>query len=76
MALSDKCREFNSWVDSLKAANQFFYLRQIDPAASPVVTMDGRKLIMLGSNNYLGLATHPRVVEATVKAVEEYGTGA
>ncbi len=76
MALSDKCREFNAWVDSLKAANQFFYLRQLDPAASPVVTMNGRKLIMLGSNNYLGLATHPKVVEATVKAVEEYGTGA
>ncbi len=38
--------------------------------------MNGRKLIMLGSNNYLGLATHPKVVEATVKAVEEYGTGA
>ncbi|MEA3408866.1 MAG: pyridoxal phosphate-dependent aminotransferase family protein, partial [Candidatus Eisenbacteria bacterium] len=75
-ALSDKCREFNAWVDSLRAANQFFYLRQIDPAASPVVTMNGRKLIMLGSNNYLGLATHPKVVEATVKAVEEYGTGA
>jgi 8-amino-7-oxononanoate synthase len=76
MALSDKCREFNVWIDSLKAANQFFYLRQVDPAASPVVTMNGRKLIMLGSNNYLGLATHPKVVEATVKAVEEYGTGA
>ena len=31
---------------------------------------------MLGSNNYLGLATHPKVIEATVKAVKEYGTGA
>ncbi len=76
MALFDKCREFNAGVDSLRAANQFFYLRQIDPAASPVVMMNGRKLIMLGSNNYLGLATHPKVVEATVRAVEEYGTGA
>ncbi|MFH1690849.1 MAG: pyridoxal phosphate-dependent aminotransferase family protein [Candidatus Eisenbacteria bacterium] len=76
MALSDKCREFNARIDSLKAANQFFYLRQLDPSASPIVSMDGRKLIMLGSNNYLGLATHPKVVEATVKAVREYGTGA
>ena len=76
MALFDKCREFNAWIDSLKAANQFFYFRQFDPAASPTVTMDGRKLIMLGSNNYLGLATHPKVVEATVNAVREYGTGA
>ncbi len=76
MALTDKCREFNARIDSLKAAKQFFYLREVDPAASPVVEMDGRKLIMLGSNNYLGLATHPRVVEATVRAVKEYGTGA
>ena len=76
MALSDKCREFNAWIDSLRAANQFFYLRQFDPAASPVVRMDGRDLIMLGSNNYLGLATHPKVIEATVAAVKEYGTGA
>lgn len=76
MAISDKCREFNAWVDSLKAAHQFFYLRQVDPAASPVVVMDGRELIMLGSNNYLGLATHPYVVEATVAALKEYGTGA
>lgn len=76
MSLFDKCREFNAWIDSLRAANQFFYLRVMDPAAAPVVTMGGRRLIMLGSNNYLGLATHPKVVEATVEALREYGTGA
>ncbi|MBN1460838.1 MAG: aminotransferase class I/II-fold pyridoxal phosphate-dependent enzyme [Armatimonadetes bacterium] len=76
MSITDKCREFNAWVESLRAANQFFYLRQVDPAASPIVTMNGRKLIMLGSNNYLGLATHPKVVEATARALREYGTGA
>jgi 8-amino-7-oxononanoate synthase len=76
MGLFDKCSEFSRWIDSLRDRREFFYLREVDPAASPVVTMGGRKLIMLGSNNYLGLATHPRVVEATVKAVQEYGTGA
>ncbi len=76
MALFDKCYEFSRWVESLKERHEFFYLRELDPAASPLVTMSGRKLIMLGSNNYLGLATHPRVVEATTRAVEEYGTGA
>jgi 8-amino-7-oxononanoate synthase len=76
MAIQDKCRAFNRWVESLKAADQFFYLRQVDPAASPVVTMGGKKLIMLGSNNYLGLATHPRVVQATAQALRDYGTGA
>ncbi len=76
MDLFTKCTEFSRWIDSLRKKRQFFYLREFDPAASPTVTMAGRKLIMLGSNNYLGLATHPRVVEATVRAVEEYGTGA
>jgi 8-amino-7-oxononanoate synthase len=76
MAISDRCREFNAWIASLKSANQFFYLRQFDPPASPIVSMHGRKFIMLGSNNYLGLATHPKVVEATASALREYGTGA
>ncbi len=76
MSLFDKCHEFSRWIESLKERREFFYLRQLDPAASPVVTMNGRKLIMLGSNNYLGLATHPKVIDATVKAVEEYGSGA
>lgn len=76
MSLFDKCHEFSRWIESLKERREFFYLRTLDPAASPTVTMDGRTLIMLGSNNYLGLATHPKVVAATIKAVEEYGTGA
>jgi len=76
MGLFDKCREFSKWIEALEARREFFYLREFDPPASPVVTMGGRKLIMLGSNNYLGLATHPKVVEATVKAVREFGTGA
>jgi 8-amino-7-oxononanoate synthase len=76
MALFSKCSEFARWIESLKERREFFYLRELDPAASPVVSMGGRDLIMLGSNNYLGLATHPRVVEAAVRAMEEYGTGA
>jgi 8-amino-7-oxononanoate synthase len=76
MSLFDKCHEFKKQVDHLTSQDQFFYLRGFDPAAAPVVTMNGKKMIMLGSNNYLGLATHPKVVEATVKATREYGTGA
>jgi len=76
VSLFDKCHEFSRWVESLKERREFFYLRTLDPAASPTVTMNGRTLIMLGSNNYLGLATHPKVVAATIKAVERYGTGA
>ena len=76
MALFDKCYEFSTKIDHLKARNQFFYLREIDPAATPMVMMNDKRMIMLGSNNYLGLATHPKVVEATIRAVREYGTGA
>ena len=76
MGLFEKCSEFSRWIESLKERREFFYLRQFDPPASPRVEMSGKSLIMLGSNNYLGLATHPRVVEATVSAVKEYGTGA
>ena len=76
MALFDKCYEFSTKIDHLKAMNQFFYLREIDPAATPMVMMNDKRMIMLGSNNYLGLATHPKVVEATIRAVREYGTGA
>lgn len=76
MALFDKCSDFARWIDSLRERREFFYLRRLDPPASPLVTMGGHRLIMLGSNNYLGLATHPSVVEATRRALEEYGTGA
>lgn len=76
MDLFQKCHEFSRWVESLQRKRQFFYLREFDPPASPIVTMSGRKLIMLGSNNYLGLATHPRVIDATARAVREFGTGA
>lgn len=76
MALFSKCKSFAKRVDYLKSANQFFYLREIEPTADPVVSLKGKPVIMLGSNNYLGLSTHPKVKEAAIKAVEKYGTGA
>ncbi|MEO0108732.1 MAG: aminotransferase class I/II-fold pyridoxal phosphate-dependent enzyme, partial [candidate division WOR-3 bacterium] len=62
-------------VEHLKAQNRFFYLREVNPAASPIVTRGGRRMIMLGSNNYLGLTDHPEVKAAATKAVDEFGTG-
>ncbi|UCG43502.1 MAG: aminotransferase class I/II-fold pyridoxal phosphate-dependent enzyme, partial [candidate division WOR-3 bacterium] len=76
MPLFDKCARFAQTVADLKSSNRFFYLREFEPTASPVVEKRGRKLLMLGSNNYLGLANHPKVVSATADAVREYGTGA
>ncbi|UCC11281.1 MAG: pyridoxal phosphate-dependent aminotransferase family protein [candidate division WOR-3 bacterium] len=76
MDLFGKCSEFNKMVEYIKSQNQFFYLREIDPAATPRVTMNGKEIIMLGSNNYLGLTSHPKVIESTINAIKEYGTGA
>jgi 8-amino-7-oxononanoate synthase len=76
MSLFTKCRDFERGIEQLKSSGQFFYLRELDPTAAPVVKMGDKEMIMLGSNNYLGLANHPKVVEAAIQAVREYGTGA
>ena len=51
------------------------YFRRLESAAAPVVEMEGARRIMLGSNNYLGLTTDPRVIEAAHDAIRRYGTG-
>ena len=51
-------------------------LRSIMTAPTGRTLLDGREVILLGSNNYLGLSVHPIVVEAAVTAVQKYGTGA
>jgi 8-amino-7-oxononanoate synthase len=73
--LFDKCRQFDIVLQSARAGNRLFYARAIAPAAAPVTTRDGRELINLGSNNYLGLTEHPRVKSAASAAIAEYGTG-
>src|SRR5574340_1266873 len=50
-------------------------LRTIASATGPTVMLDNRRVILLSSNNYLGLATHPAVVEAAVEATRQYGAG-
>ncbi|MCI0469900.1 MAG: pyridoxal phosphate-dependent aminotransferase family protein, partial [Nitrospirae bacterium] len=51
------------------------FFRVIESAQDPEVIMNGRKMIMVGSNNYLGLTNHPKVKEAAIEAVKKYGTG-
>ncbi|MEG8947179.1 aminotransferase class I/II-fold pyridoxal phosphate-dependent enzyme [Rosettibacter firmus] len=51
------------------------YFRPIEENEGPVVQIEGKKIVMAGSNNYLGLTAHPKVKEAAIKAVEKYGTG-
>jgi len=72
--LFQKCFDFTR-ADEVKALGVYPYFRAIEENEGPVVQIEGRKVIMAGSNNYLGLTAHPQVVEAAVKAVEKYGTG-
>jgi 8-amino-7-oxononanoate synthase len=62
-------------ADEVKEAGYYPYFRAIEENEGPVVQIEGRKIIMAGSNNYLGLTADPRVKEAAIKAIERYGTG-
>ena len=70
----DKCR---SWKDYriAKATGLYPYFRAIEESfGATEVQIEGRRVIMVGPNNYLGLSADPRVKEAAIKAVERYGT--
>lgn len=60
---------------SVRDAGIYPYFREITSAQDPIVTIGGRELVMLGSNNYLGLTNHPEVKAAAHEALERYGTG-
>jgi glycine C-acetyltransferase len=62
-------------IAGLKDKGIFRMPRVLETAAGPRVRMDGREIIQLSSNNYLGLTTHPKVVAAARRAVEEFGAG-
>jgi len=72
--LFKKCYDFTR-ADDIKAMGVYPYFRAIEENEGPVVQIEGRKIVMAGSNNYLGLTAHPKVKEAALKAVEKYGTG-
>ncbi len=74
MDLFKKAYEFTR-ADEIKKLGLYPYFRAIEENEGPVVQIEGRKVIMAGSNNYLGLTAHPKVKEAARKAVEKYGTG-
>jgi 8-amino-7-oxononanoate synthase len=75
MSLFDKCAEVTQRLEYVKGRNQYFYCREFEPTATPFVKMAGKRLMMLGANNYLGLSNHPKVVAAARAALEKYGTG-
>ena len=58
-----------------KAMGVYPYFRPIESDQDTVVTIDGKRVLMFGSNSYLGLTNHPKLKEASIKAIEKYGTG-
>lgn len=61
--------------DQVRGMGLYPYFQPLDENQGPVARYQGREVIMLGSNNYLGLTTHPRVREAAEQAIRQYGTG-
>lgn len=74
MNLFTKCYNFTK-ADDIKKMGLYPYFRTIERNEGPVVKIEGREIIMAGSNNYHGLTTHPKVVEAAHNALKKYGTG-
>src|SRR5260370_24299940 len=62
-------------LSDLKSKGTHFRLRVLDDEQAPVCTFDGKKVINLASNNYLGLTTHPKLREAALAATRKYGVG-
>src|SRR5579862_1305343 len=62
-------------LDALRAQGTYFRLRVLDDQQAPVCHYDGREVINLASNNYLGLCNDARLREAATAATKEYGVG-
>lgn len=74
MDVFDKCLAFKD-ADVIRDLGVYPYFRMIASGQDPVVSMNGHRVIMLGSNNYLGLTNHPEIKAAATRALDEYGTG-
>ncbi|MCK4551641.1 MAG: aminotransferase class I/II-fold pyridoxal phosphate-dependent enzyme [Tenericutes bacterium] len=74
MDLFKKCEDFKT-VEETKALGIYPYFHALESKQDIVVNMEGKREIMIGSNNYLGLTGDPRVIEAGVIAMEKFGSG-
>ncbi len=70
----EKCLKFTK-AKELMSYGLYPYFRVIESAQDPEVIINGKRMIMVGSNNYLGLTNHPKVKEAAIEAVRKYGSG-
>lgn len=74
MDLFKKCYDFEL-ADKYKELGIYPYFHSLESKQDIVVEMEGKRQIMIGSNNYLGLTSHPEVIQAAVQANENFGTG-
>ncbi len=72
--LKDKLSQYDA-PQKVMEAGIYPYFRAIESDQDTVVTMKGKKVLMFGSNSYLGLTNHPLIKEAAKKAIDKYGTG-
>jgi glycine C-acetyltransferase len=62
-------------IEDLRAKNLYFHLKILEGEQKPVATFDGKDVINLSSNNYLGLTTHPKLRRAAIEATRKFGVG-
>jgi 8-amino-7-oxononanoate synthase len=75
MDIFEKCAKATEYESGLKESGYYFFFRKLESPQDSEVVVNGKRVIMIGSNNYLGLTNHPRVKEAALKAIEKYGSG-
>jgi len=74
MDIFEKCFSYTEAKEAIKAGIYPFF-HELQSGQGTEVILEGKKKIMLGSNNYMGLTSHPRVIEAAKKAIDRYGSG-
>jgi glycine C-acetyltransferase len=75
MVRTDPLSYLSEQLASWRQAGTYQRLRVLQSACEPVATFDGKEVVNLASNNYLGLADHPKLIEAGVEAAKKYGAG-
>ncbi|HLJ17457.1 MAG TPA: glycine C-acetyltransferase [Bryobacteraceae bacterium] len=75
MTVSNPLSYLSEQLSEWRKAGTYQRLRELQSACEPVCRFDGREVINLASNNYLGLANHPKLVEAAIEATRKYGAG-
>jgi glycine C-acetyltransferase len=73
--VQDKLKWIKDEMDSLRESGLLVHIRTISSPQGAWLTVDGKKVLNFSSNNYLGLANHPRLVEAAERAIKKYGIG-